>query len=158
MRILRRNSMTRKEALRNIEVMDENLPKCLKDNNIKSDELLFKEAQYLHYQRKILQQRQIIIDNIHFVTTQKILQLAKEQTEEEAEKKKQRDELKYQARLFCEKAFEEKMGTENFDRLLVDLDEQRQQRGLGSAIKQKEEQFKEEAYKILDDLAKDLKV
>ena len=46
------------------------LPNVLKENNIKADHLLFKEAQVQYLKRKKELEKQIVIDNVHFVTQQ----------------------------------------------------------------------------------------
>ena len=44
--------ITRDEQLDKINVENEKLPKCLQENKLNADELLFKEAQFTHAQRK----------------------------------------------------------------------------------------------------------
>ena len=46
------------------------LPTVLQENKLKADHLLFKEAQHEYIKRKKELEKQIIIDNVHFVTQQ----------------------------------------------------------------------------------------
>ena len=55
----------------------DNLPESLQENTIKAEPLLFKEAQVNYAKRRKAIQRQIVIDNFHFCTQQKILKYAK---------------------------------------------------------------------------------
>ena len=51
---------------------------------MKADPLLFKEAQHAHIRRKKELEKQVIIDNVHFVTQQKILKYTHQTAEEKA--------------------------------------------------------------------------
>ena len=63
--------ITREDALEqfNDALIDyASLPEVLQKNNIKADHLLFKEAQVQYLKRKKELEKQIVIDNVHFVT------------------------------------------------------------------------------------------
>ena len=44
----------------------------MQENTIKADKLLFKEAQYLYSQRLVTLQKQVVIDNLHYIMFQKV--------------------------------------------------------------------------------------
>ena len=65
------NMITRDDALQFMSEVETNfgsLPDVLKNNNLKADHLLFKEAQQAYSKRKQELEKQIVIDNVHFAT------------------------------------------------------------------------------------------
>ena len=72
----RQKMITRDEQLGKINVEKERLPKCLRKNKMNADELLFKEAQFTHAQRKANLQRQIVVDNLQFLMLEAITEFA----------------------------------------------------------------------------------
>ena len=68
--------ITRDEQLGKINVEKERLPKCLRKNKMNADELLFKEAQFTHAQRKANLQRQMVVDNLQFLMLEAITEFA----------------------------------------------------------------------------------
>lgn len=67
--------VSRDEAIKMLETLAtaDNLPEVLQENTIMAEPLLFKEAQIAYSKRRRTLQRQIVIDNLHFATQQKIL-------------------------------------------------------------------------------------
>ena len=78
-----RQAITKDQAIKKINLKNKvALPVCLTDNKIKADKLLYKEAQYFYSQRKVSLQRQIVIDNLHYLMQREILEFTNQSPEE----------------------------------------------------------------------------